>query len=131
VQVAIFVQSRGNPTLTLHRPGHGGCAFRQHVVGLKIPGRRLALLDANGGDQMGRGQPQLIVTPPDQVQHLMPVTFPASGIASLVMAAAVNDPGDLRQMSLRALITASKVDIKLDPYWPRLAKTERGAEACG
>jgi hypothetical protein len=71
------------------------------------------------------------MTSPDQAQNLMPVTFPAIGLGSLVKAAAVDDPGDLGQADFRTLIASCKADIKLDPNWPRLAKTKRCAETCG
>jgi hypothetical protein len=73
----------------------------------------------------------MVMASPDQVQHLMPIAIAASRIESLMMAAALNDPGNLGQMTFRAIIIADKADIKLDPYLPRLTETKDGAEACG
>jgi hypothetical protein len=45
-----------------------------------------------------------------------------------MMAAAINDPGDLGQM-IFAAVTAGKAYIQLDPHLPRRPKTKHGAEA--
>jgi hypothetical protein len=47
-----------------------------------------------------------------------------------MVAVALNDPGHLSQVSFRAIIAAGETNIKLDPYWPRLAKSKHSAEAC-
>jgi hypothetical protein len=95
---------------------------------LNISGCAFSILYANAGNQVARSYPRVVMATPDQVQHLMPVAITASSIEPLMMAAAINDPGDLGQM-IFGTITARKADIELDPYLPRLPKTKHGAEA--
>lgn len=47
-----------------------------------------------------------------------------------MVAAAVNDPGDLSPMMFRAIIYARQVNIKLDPHPAALAKPKYRTEAC-
>ncbi len=97
---------------------------------MKLPDWTFSILDAKAGNQMARRQSRTLMTSPDQIQDLIPITFPASRIEPLMVAVAINDPGDFGQMLFRAIIAASKANIKLDPYPPRLAKTKHSAEAC-
>jgi hypothetical protein len=98
---------------------------------LKLSWRAFSIHDAKAGNQMASRQPRTLVTSPDQIQHLIPITLPASRIEPFMVAIALNDPGHLSQVNFRAIIAASEDNLKLDPYWPRLAKTKRCAETCG
>jgi hypothetical protein len=46
-----------------------------------------------------------------------------------MVALDVNDPGDLSPMIFCDIISASQVNIKLDPHLAGLAKTKHGTQA--
>jgi hypothetical protein len=122
----LWKHSRIQPLFLHHLCGYTFC---QHNIAWKFPDETFSFLYANAGNQSPRYHLRLVMASPNHAEHLLHITFPAIRIEPLMIAAAINDSGDLGQMIFRA-ITAGKVNIKLDPYLTRLPKTKHGAEAC-